>query len=674
MLALPALPVDDAAMVFGDDEDPHTFYAVPAVPRLRTFADGSAALSLLTYRTSGDGSGDGGLLEFQTRLTFSEEERARITAAVAQRTGGPISLREPDYIDGAVELHTFRPEAGGLVEAIETSAHPTLTDDHAAAFSVTLSRSGAVFFDTALRSDPAPVVVRYTLSFLARLPQGRVHVWLRSGPLRAGWDGVAHLDPLARRTAIADVAGVEVLDWPPAGDPTTDELRRQLVDWGWATLDQAGAGALTRPAGAPPDWTGITDVDVVLTGDSTIAWPVHPQATLSGFDPSTFRKLDLSDAIFDRIEVQARCNADFARDRIHSVLLRLRYGDRHQETLLTDTETAATFVGIVDPALGFSYAWSAVVQFAFTDRRIELPETTTDAPLLVVDVGDVGWLRVDVSGAAIDWDQVALVEVGISYADPDHGVEDRVEAAVLRPDAPQVAIERPIWAPLARPWRHRETYVLTDGTRVERPWQERTGRTLVVPALHDRVLSVRLVAPAGDDTVAGVVVECCHDAADGHATSDTVTLDAATGIAIFRVPLMPADPEEFRYRVTTTYTDGHSEQTGWTTATGSQTVVVGDPPESLTTVDVVADLVDFTQVKLVRVALRHTPKGRAERTENLVFSAGHTAQQTWKVPIWPGDARGYSWSAEFYLTDATRRSIPPTDADDPVLVLQLPAA
>jgi hypothetical protein len=681
VLKLPALPVDAAAMVFGDDQDPRVFYAVPAVPHLRRSPDGSAALSFLVYRTGVDSSGSGGLLEFQTELTFTEADRARILAALQQRSGGPVQLREPTYVDGAVRLLTFAAADGAFVESVEGSEHPALSGGCAAAFSLTLSATGATFMDQALRSTPTPVAVRYTLSFLAKLPAGRVHVWLRSGPLRERWaTELAGLDPLARRDALCngDVAGVEILDWP-AGEPSMDELKQQLVEWGWGTLEQATAGALAqRTSGASPDLSRLTDVDVVLTGTSVITWTVHPQANLTGFDPSRFQRLDLSEAIFQRLEVEARCNADFAGDRIHSVLLRLRYGDHHQETLLTDTGTTATFTAVVDPALGRTYAYDAVVRFAGTDKQVQLPERTSDARHLMVDVGDVGWLRIDIAGSPVEWDQVALVEVGISYADEGHGVEPRDDVVVLRSDAHSVRYERAIWAPVTRPWRYRRTYVRTDGTKVELPWQESSGRTLVVAPLHDRVLAVRLVAggvtASSDDPVAGVLVECTHTSADGGSAEETFALSPGADAATWTVPLLPADSETFRYRATTTYRDGSNDQTGWTEATGSQTVVVGDPPAELMKVDVLADLVDFSQVKLVRVSLRHTSTGREEQTADLVFSAANAAQRSWTVPLWKGGGRRYTWSARFYLADSSRRSIPPADTDDLVLVLQLPAS
>ncbi|HEV7656746.1 MAG TPA: hypothetical protein VGP36_18690, partial [Mycobacteriales bacterium] len=193
MLVLPELPLGFASSVYADDADPRVFYVVPAVPRIRTDDQGGRALVFYKYRSVPPGETEatgGGFLEFQTELALDDAERDRILQALRSRAADPV-LSTPVYLDGTAELVTFTPAPGGLVEAIEGSAHPSLFGDNAAAFALTLSRDGAVLLWDQLRESPSPVAVRYQLSMLARLPAGKVHVWLRPGPLRDAWDQVA---------------------------------------------------------------------------------------------------------------------------------------------------------------------------------------------------------------------------------------------------------------------------------------------------------------------------------------------------------------------------------------------------------------------------------------------------------------------------------------------------
>lgn len=682
MLVLPALPLDCAASVYADDQDPNTYYVVPVGPRIRPAASGGSALVFYKYRSIPPGATEatgGGFLEFQTELVLDDAERARVVALLRGRSGvspaGP-TLRTPTYLDGTAELITFSPTPGGMVEAIEGSTHPSLFADNTAAFALKLSRDGAALLWTQLRTTPSPVAVRYALTMMGRLPPGRVHVWMRSGPVRDAWPQLAALGPGEARTdALAGqgLAGVDVLDWPPAGTAGMDELKRQLVAWGWDLLDQSTNGALTG-SGPPPDWTKVVDVDTVLTGRSCIPWPVNPATNLAGSTDGSYQEVDLGDPIFTHLTVLTRCDVDFDANRIHSVVLRLRYGDQHHDAVFTDNTVTDVFRTVVDPRLGRTYTWGAVIQFRETSHTLELPPVTADAGQLLLSVGDVGWVRIDVVGTAVDWSSTDVVEVHLSYADTARGVPAQDDVVVVRESAPVASYERAVWVPVDQPWQYRAVHVLRGGRRVELPAQSRTGRVVVVQEPFARFLTVRLNAPGGFAAVALHVVECERASTDGTTVRESFQLKAGAATATWSVGLLPGEDDQFRYKVSTIFADGHAEQHDWVPATGSQSVAVGDRATSLLEVTVAADVLDYTVVKLAQVSLRHTTPAGEEQSKSLIFQASHHDPQVWTVPLAADDPPTYSWSALFYLSDGSRRSVPATDSADPVLVLQLPPA
>jgi hypothetical protein len=91
-------------------------------------------------------------------------------------------------------------------------------------------------------------------------------------------------------------------------------------------------------------------------------------------------------------------------------------------------------------------------------------------------------------------------------------------------------------------------------------------------------------------------------------------------------------------------------------------------------VTVAGDVLDYTLVKLAQVSLRHTTPDGEEQSRSLLFQPGRHDEQVWTVPLAAGDRPAYSWSAQFHLTDGSRRSLPATDSTETVLVLQLPRA
>ena len=536
MLVLPSLALDGEASVYADDTDPAVFYAVPAVPRIRHDLTGRAALVFYKFRSLPAGASEatgGGILEFQTELVLDDGGRAALAQQLRARTGGrEPEIRAPAYLDGTVELVTFTPSPGGVVEAVEGSAHPSLFQENAAAFALKLSRDGAALLWTQMRQSPSPVAIRYALTMMARLPPGKVHVWLRSSPLRDTWADVAHLAPgQARADALAagGAAGVDVLDWPPAGETGMDALKEQLVAWGWQLLDESSGGALTGPGQQPPDWSQVRDVDTTLTGRSAIPWPVRPAGNLVGAADGTFLEADLADPVFEVLQVESRCNANFEADRIAGVTLQLRYGEQRHDALFQDNSATDLFHTVVDARLGRSYSYQTVVQFASTSSVLVLPERSADAGQLLLSIGDVGWVRIDVVGTAVDWKRTDVVEVHLSYADPARGVPAQEDVVVLRQSEPQVRYERAVWVPVDQPWQYRLVHVLAGGRRVELPAQSRTGHVLVVPEPFDRFLTVGFRAPGGFGTAALHVVECEHPSPDGGAGHETFRLSRGLG-------------------------------------------------------------------------------------------------------------------------------------------------
>jgi hypothetical protein len=682
MLVLPELPLGCASSVYADDTDPALFYVVPAVPRIRVDDQGRHALVFYKFRSVPPGRTDatgGGFLEFQTELVLDDAERTQITAVLRTRTGGaePV-LTTPVFLDGTAQLLTFTPAPGGLVEAVEGSAHPSLFRDNAAAFALTLSRDGAALLWNQLRESPSPVAVRYELSMMARLPAGKVHVWLKPGALRDAWASLAPLDPAAARPAAltgGDIAGVDVLDWPPPGVPGMDQLKEQLVHWGWDLLDQSTQGALTAAGGTEPDWTQVSEVDTLLSGRSTVVWPVRPSGNLAGVDGGDYLEVDLSDPIFDILRVRTRCNVDFARNRIAGITLRLRYGTHRHDVLFTGNDVTDVFQAVVEPPLGRSYAYSAVVQFAGTSHTLELPEVQAEGEQLLLSTGDIGWVLIDVDGSAIDWAVTDVVEVHLTYADAARGVPAQEDTVVLRAGEPLAHYERSVWVPVDQPWHYRAVHVLHDGRRVESPPATHSGRLVIVPPPFAHTLAVRLRVPAGFAGVAQHLVECEHrPTGDGPVVREVFPLTAAAPDATWTVGLLADEPATFRYRITSTATDGSVAVHDWVDAAGSQTVAVGSRPQRLLQVTVLPDLLDYAVVKLAQVSLQHAGPVGQPAAKNMLFQAGQPGPQAWTLPLEVGDSPAYSWSARFYLADGSRRSIPATDSSESVLILAVPPA
>lgn len=634
MLQLPPLAgldaVADGASVYADDEQPDLYYVVPAIPRIRRSGPGARpALSFVKYRTTpADPQAAGGFLDLQTELVLGEATRSALSAELARRAGRPVRLTDPLYTDGTVELITFQP--GEMVEAIQGSTHPSLETGLVASFSLKLSRDGAALLWTQLRASPTVVAVRYAMGMLARFPPATVHVV--RGPA-----GVT----------------VDVLDWPD-GDPAMAAMRERLVTWAAHLLE------------------GSPQTELLLTARSAVVWPVTPQAVMAGLDGETrgFVEADLSDPWFELVHVDVRLNARLEPGRIAAVTVRLRYGEHRHDTVFTDPALVDSFDSVVDPALGRTYRYQVEVQFAGTSAKLMLPEAESDSPLLLVSLDDVGWLRREVSAQNVDWDTVTSVQVGVRYADATAGVPAQDDLVALDRATPSRTYERAIYAAVTQPVLHRVTYVLAGGQRIETEWAEHRGRLLLVPDVYARILGVRFTAPGGFETAASHVVAVEHVGAGGRSTRRSFALSAATPAATWALGLLDGDPEVYRYQVTSLSLDGSSTVGGWVDGAGAATIPVGALPGTLLRVEVSADLLDSTAVKLATV----TFTAGGTDPGHLVFGAGRPTTQTWQTYLGQGVPALYSWTAEYHLADGTRRRRSGGPGSDPALVLLPPPA
>lgn len=634
VLQLPPLAgldaVADGASVYADDEQPDLFYVVPAIPRIRRSGpDNRPALVFVKYRTTPtDPDAAGGFLDLQTELVLADATRTALSAELQRRAGRPVRLTDPLYVDGKVELITFQP--GELVEAIQGATHPSLETGLVASFSLKLSRDGAALLWTQLRATPTVVAVRYAMSMLARFPPATVHV-LR-GPA-----GVT----------------VDVLDWPDS-DPAMAAMQERLVQWASRLLE------------------GTTDSELLLTARSAVVWPVVPQATMAGLDGETrgFVEADLSDPWFELIHVDVRLNATLAPDRVAAVTVRLRYGEHRHDTVFTDPTLVDTFDAVVDPALGRTYRYQVEVQFGGTSAKLVLPEAESDSPLLLISLDDTGWLRREISAQNVDWDTVAGVQVGLRYADAAAGVPAQDDVVALDRATPARSYERAIYAAVSQPVLQHITYTLTSGQRIGGDWVEHRGRLLLVPDVYERVLGVRFTAPGGFATVASHVVAVEYIGAGDRSIRRSFPLTAAASTATWAVGLLAGEPDRYRYQVTTSALDGSSSAGPWVEGAGAATIPVGAMPGALLRVEVSADLVDFTAVRLTTVSF--TADG--VDPGHLVFLPGRPRTQSWQTYLGQGVPALYSWTADYHLVDGTRRSRSGGPADDPALVLLPPPA
>lgn len=660
MLRLPAVANGATWVLYSDHADPEVAYVLPDTPRLRRAPDGTALLNLVKVRDITGGSG--GLLDVQTDLSLTADEQAAVVAAYRSATGASVRLATPLWLSGTATLTVPGPQVSSI------DAQPSLAGAAAAVFECAVADTEAALLADALGPGPGLLQVRYGMRALAMLPPCQVHVFLRVGLLAAAWDRIVRSSPAQRRDALvqAGAAGADVDD---SSGNLDHSLRAQLVDWGWNWLD-ALIAARTPPSGKAPEGA---DVEQVMIGSNGLPWLFSPAGTLpglSGSDGQWLLEMDLSSPVFPLLQVTTRANALFEADRIAAVTAHLSYSEHHHDAVLTSSQSADEMRVVVEPALGLRYQVAPVVSFAGSSRTLEQAPFSSTARDLLVTVVDVGWLRLTVTSAEVDWTLVSQVGVDVRYGDEANGVLMVQDSLLLDGEHPSLRYERAIFAAQTHPYDVRLRWSMRNGQTIEEDWIAESGPVFDVGRPWPRILHVRFRAPGAFADIAAITVDATLGIDPATARVITFQLDEQHTEAVWTAGLPAGESTAFRYRVSTSRRDGVSGVQDWMPGDGSGTVEVGPLVASRLELTVAADLLDFAAVRLAKVTLDHA--GRSPAHDEIAFTPTSARSATWTVPLAEGEDPSYTWSATYWTANQAPRSIAATSSREQTLVLPWP--
>ena len=101
-------------------------------------------------------------------LGVEKNELDKVAAALKAMAGfkGIPKLEPIPLLDGSAEVHLFLPTGERIIKV-----KPALYGDSPAVFSVNLDGEGAVQLERALKSGASPILIAYSLDFLAVRPK-----------------------------------------------------------------------------------------------------------------------------------------------------------------------------------------------------------------------------------------------------------------------------------------------------------------------------------------------------------------------------------------------------------------------------------------------------------------------------------------------------------------------
>lgn len=622
--------------IYEDDELPWVFYAISSQPAFRLDEHGNPVVKMVKYTLPldrPDGRKGGALLAFDVQFALSPEQTAAIVAAKQKvldtMYGGvdvpKVVIGQPTWTKGTASINLSKD--GVLVESVMNPAHPSLYGQNITPFFVELTPEGASVFEAAMSGQGGFVQVCYELTAAvgclvhatATYDASKTYDFKQHFISGKHWDGddtqVNEITEAWRQTNAVDIQ-------PEFPIGTPEDLKTQVTGQLFKFIDQMIAG---RPlADIPPAdrSTGDQDIERIVNISETqnftytfhehqaIDWSFNPQGTLPNVDTIPGKKWSdyvievnpAADPFYKSIDVAVRVDIDFEKLPVHSVDVTIDYGTNTGNSYhFEKAEDIGHFRAYTSDNNGSKdYKYSYKVNYKGEARTLEMRDLDGHADELTVTVGDTGIFNVDVTGAAINFDQISAAEVTLHYADTDNDVKFD-EVVVIKKDKSEANYQNVVFTPELKPFTYDVNYITADGKHYSKLGRTGLPGQLYVNGPFTDTQTINMQVHSA--LISTVFLDLTYlDEGNDFTAQKSLSINAAVKPwETWSFPVVDIKAGAVTYSGLITYTDGTTEDIGTKTLpAGERSIKIGSDDKLIDIVPVTA-LIDWGQVKLLQV-------------------------------------------------------------------------
>ncbi|ACQ78616.1 hypothetical protein Bcav_0352 [Beutenbergia cavernae DSM 12333] len=727
MLEVDDIRLVDGYTVHGDDTSDSTFYIFPNGPAFARTPDGGLQLRFIEYeqlRLEGEDT-FGGFVVFSADLAIPAETEAAIKAKLqeevtrkyAGREAPQVTLAPINWAKGSVTL--LLEDGGALVEKKHGAAIPSLYNTNVACFALELTDIGtAVFKNTLSTGANSAITVIYNLEYFGRLP--KMHAWgewhaekfysfFQSVDYEENtWseDSYTEVVESSRYNSEVQTIGGDFVDNPNLTAEENAKIQSEIRTAIQSMLaEQVERNLLTAAAEVDPNVkslydeqdfeniqrtissTQIANVRVDLTESKATLISKHPQGqlpsitTLKDAEGNALKWEDYytkisADEFFKDKRVNVRVNAPFENLPIHTVAVSMTYPFGPQPKTDSETFTSADdvweFESLVhDGKRDVTYTYTVNYEnsaFSFTSE-----EFTESGDEVVINVDDLGVLSVDIAADGIDFARVPRTSVELRY----DGATPVVKTLNLTAEAPNAQVREVIKEARTTPVTYKVTYSLDDGRDVTgTPGTIDVGQTTLSvrdPFGAPRTITFRALGDLANE-IASVTIDATYtDPGNDYTQKKTAVLSADMPFLEWAFPVFDDTAGSVTYSGFISRKDGTTEPFGPTTTTDS-IIAVGEIVADKLDVTIMTNLVDWTKVKVVLVALAYLDETNAVRErKDFTFDAPAATPPVWTIPLKDPAKTDFTSTITFFLMDGTRKVVGPTTETGTTIFPELPA-
>ena len=327
--------------------------------------------------------------------------------------------------------------------------------------------------------------------------------------------------------------------------------------------------------------------------------------------------VDGDDPFFRSFAAAFMVNADFTDLPISSVIVQVSYkGPQGQGRAETYTfrkpEDIERFEAFLDGGTGeFEYVYT--VNYRGESNAYKSPPIKSKSDVSI-NVGDLGIWKVDIDVGDINFDQVRQAQLKLVYQDGDIRRERQF---TMTNEARRFQIREVIFKPRTEPWTYSVKYFLKDGREVSVTDETSEGEELYVndPFSANRTVSIRTKGDF-DNTIDTLFLDFVYvDDQNDYKQEKSFAFSAAgRRFEDWTFPVISERAGKLTYTGTIVYKDGRPPLAIAEKPVTSNTVLEGEDVLELN-VELIPDLIDWSQTKLVTVTLSYVDGGERHQRE-----------------------------------------------------------
>lgn len=729
------IPEVPGVTVWGDDQAYNIYYALPSIPSFRTKDDGKLAFNFMGYSLPvprADGKVGGAYVAFDTELTIPEAKLKKLKEVLQDRVNKehlsrrfpgappPVQMGTLVYTRGTCNL--LLEKDGVIVEKVRGAGKPSLYGTNVATFNLELSQTGKPIFEEAMQGQGSSLVnVVYDLFFWVKMPPMTARVWFNAQKFYSFyqkvdidwnfWGDDSYNEKMHELFYENETAGTDINLNFVLPDPDQDKkLKDKIRDWAQRSLDDmVNAKMKEAITGVPEDKRKVPDGIEHLTRNITVnkiqnfernlvensaaEWNLAPQGLLDALTSLKDKQgkplkwadyaktIRADDPFFKQLTVTARVNADFQKLPIAGVKVHLDYPNgsfkigsvEKKEYIFTKENDPQTFWTFVEKDNRKYNLWYEVSYKNQTKTYKSAPRTTDEDELLI-NVDDFGILRFSMFSGDIDYDQVKTAQLTLQYEDRANGVPLISKQFTFDKAHQEQQFQQIIFQKQNNPFKYQIRYIMKDGKEYLGDWKTSDGDTLFVndPWADTETISVN--ASGNLDEIENIFVDLKYaDTLNRYTQTESIVLNKENPTHSWSFPIINQSGGKITYSGTIKYKDGKEEDIKETEAPkDKRTIFVGPKVLGFLQVDIMSDLLDFSQIKLAKISLRYTdPPNLIDAKKDVLFKAGQTDTVQWKVELKNKTLTTYQWQATFFMNVPPNKIIKLKTSDDQTLIPDL---